>query len=334
MEERERDLPMVLAGDIGGSKTHLGLYRLGKGRPGLILLETYSSRDFSNLEDLVSRFLKAHPVSVQAVCFGVAGPVMGGKCRTTNLPWEVSEIRLKRRFKGSRVRLLNDLTATALAIPLLAARERITLNPVRPARRGNLGLVAPGTGLGEALLVFDGRKYIPVPSEGGHADFPVSSADHLDLWRYLRERYSHVSVERVLSGPGLVNIYSWLRDSGRFRESPHIGMRLGGTDPARVISEEGLRGEDPLCREALYQFVALLGAEAGNMALKGMTLGGVFLGGGIPPKILGALKEGPFLEAFFHKGRFAALMRRIPVRVILNDKTALLGAALCAAECV
>lgn len=334
MPRHTRERVTVLGGDVGGTKIHLGLYVEGRGRPRLRELKTFASQESPNLEGIVERFLQAHPAPVKAACFGVAGPVIRGKSRITNLPWSVSEARLKRRFQWSRVRLINDLTATALALQLLAPRERVTLNRARGATNGNLGLVAPGTGLGEALLVFDGRAYIAVPSEGGHTDFSPATKNEVLLWEYLHERYGHVSMERLLSGPGLLNIYSWLRDSGRFEEPPRLSRRLGTEDPARVISEEGLRSQNPLCREVLRLFTSILGREAGNLALKGMTLGGVYLGGGIPPKILDVLKEDAFLEAFINKGRFSRLMKRIPVRVILNDKAALLGAARCALDMV
>ena len=330
MSRHGKGIVTVLAGDVGGTKTHLGLYVEGKGRPRLSDLETFPSQESLNLEGIVARFLQSRPAPVKAACFGIAGPVMRGKSRITNLPWRVSEDRLKRRFQWSRVRLINDLNATALAVPLLSSSERVPLNNARGATDGNLGLIAPGTGLGEALLVFDGRSYIAVPSEGGHTDFSPATKNELWLWEYLHERYGHVSMERLLSGPGLLNIYSWLRDLGRFKEPRWLSERLRGEDPARVISEVGLNKRNLMCRETLKLFASILGGEAGNLALKGMTLGGIYLGGGIPPKILDVLREDAFLAAFANKGRFSGLMKRIPVRVILNDKAALLGAARCA----
>ncbi|MBW2304910.1 MAG: glucokinase [Deltaproteobacteria bacterium] len=334
MEHTGQDPDLVLAGDIGGTKTHMGLFSRGKGRPRLRVLATYESRKAAGLEDLVARFMAEYPSGVRVACFGIAGPVSRGRSRTTNLPWVVSESRLEGRFNLACVRLLNDLAATAWALPLLRSREQTPINRARGRKGGNLALVAPGTGLGEALVVWDGKGYLPVSSEGGHADFSPGSRDEIGLWEYLHERYGHVSMERILSGPGLLNLYSWLRDSGRFEESARVAKRIAEEDPPRVISEEGLMGRDPLCSKALEHFVSILGAEAGNLALKSLALGGVYLGGGIPPKILERLKNGPFMAAFTRKGRFANLMERIPVRVILNQRAALLGAAHYAFQCL
>ncbi|MGD2126038.1 MAG: glucokinase [Desulfobacteraceae bacterium] len=320
----------VLAGDIGGTKTNLGLFTVGKRRPREKVIESFPSREASDLETIIERFLDKHPVSVQSACFGIAGPVVKGRSRTTNLPWEVSELGLKRRFVWMDVRLINDLAATAEAVPLLQRREFAALNKAKARKEQNLALVAPGTGLGEALLVFQDGEYIAISSEGGHTDFSPTNEAEIGLWRYLRERFGHVSVERVLSGPGLVNIYSWLRDSGRSREPVWLKRRFKEMDPARVITETALQQEHPLCVQSLNVFVSILGAAAGNLALTGMSTGGVYLGGGIPPRILPALKQDLFMKAFVDKGRFKGFMTKIPVRVILNDKAALLGAARCA----
>ena len=323
---------MVLAGDIGGTKTNLGLYIEGTGRPLLKKCETYSSRGTPDLESLIAGFLEVHPAPVLSACFGIAGPVMRGESRTTNLPWHVSEPRLKRRFKWPDLRLINDLTATAQAVPLLKGRDLVTLNETRAEKRGNLALIAPGTGLGQALLIYDGARLLPVPSEGGHVEFAPANEDENALWRYLHKRFGHVSIERVLSGPGLVNVYSWLRESGRYKEPPWLSKLLEERDPARVISETALKGRNRLCAASLKMFTSILGAVCGNVALTGMATGGVYLGGGIPPKILPVLKQGSFMKAFTDKGRFSDFMKKIPVRVILNDRAALLGAARCALD--
>jgi len=321
---------MVLAGDIGGTKTNLGLYIEGNGRPLLKKLETYSSREAPDLESLIAAFIEAHPVPVRAACFGIAGPVMKGESRTTNLPWSVSESRLKKHFEWSRVRLINDLTATAQAVPLLKGRDLVTLNRVRAGKGGNLALIAPGTGLGQALLIDVDGRWVPVSSEGGHVEFAPSHEDEISFWRYLHQRFGHVSIERVLSGPGLVNIYSWLRESGGYKEPLWLSGLLEERDPARVISETAMKGRSRLCAASLNMFTSIFGAVCGNVALTGMTTGGVYLGGGIPPRILPVLKQGPFMKAFTDKGRFNNFMKKIPVRVILNDRAALLGAARCA----
>ncbi|MGD9022420.1 MAG: glucokinase [Deltaproteobacteria bacterium] len=319
--------PVVLAGDIGGTKTNLGLFRMGKKRPVPKVIETYSSPQAPNLEDIVARFLKKHPASVAGACFGVAGPVRNGYCKTTNLPWDVSEKRLKTRFGFHQVRLVNDLTATAYAIPLLRGRELFHLNPGKKAKGENLGLIAPGTGLGMALLVWHMGLYTPVPSEGGHSDFAPQNDHEMALWQYLHVRVGHVSVERVLSGPGLFIIYCWLKFTGQHPEPEWLAKEMNKDDPARVISEAALVKKDPLCVKALDLFVSILGAAAGNLALTGLTRGGMYLGGGIVPKVLPKLQEGSFMNAFVNKGRFRPLLEQTPVRVILNDKAALLGAA-------
>lgn len=325
-----KDENIVLAGDIGGTKTRLGLFRRGKRRPLLKASETYPSREAPHLEDLVERFVEKHRASVTNGCFGIAGPVIKGRVRTTNLPWDVSERRMKDLFKWSHVKLINDLTATALAVPLLNSRELYALNRAKVRKDHNIAIIAPGTGLGQALLIFQDGKYIPVSSEGGHADFSPKNEAEVKLWYYLHKRFGHVSKERVLSGPGLVNIYTWLKESGHHKEPAWLAEDIREMDPARVITEAALDGKHVLCVESLNMFVSILGAVAGNLALTAMTTGGVYLGGGIPPKILPKLKESIFMQAFTNKGRFGDLLAKIPVRVILNDEAALLGAAQCA----
>jgi glucokinase len=325
-----KDKTMVLAGDIGGTKTYLGLFRRGKRRPLLKVLETYSSRKAPNLESIIDDFLKRHPASLASACFGIAGPVKNGRCKTTNLPWDVSERKIKNRFGWHRVRLINDLTAAAYAVPLLTKRELFPLNQRKTTRRENLGLIAPGTGLGMALLVWENGHYIPVPSEGGHSDFAPNNDVEAALWQYLHQRVGHVSVERVLSGPGLFIIYCWLKYTGREVEPAWLAQRINEADPSRVISEAAVEEKEPLCVKTLDLFVSILGGAAGNLALTGLTKGGIYLGGGISPRIIPKLEEDIFMHAFTNKGRFKGLLQEIPVHVILNDKAALLGAAHCA----
>jgi len=326
-DTEERDL--VLAGDIGGTKTNLGLFRKGKQRPVLKAMETYPSQEAPSLEYIVERFLAKNQASVSNGCFGIAGPVIGGKVKTTNLPWDVSEAAIQKGLHLTRVTLINDLTATALAIPLLRRQEFFPLNKGSSRKGGNIAIAAPGTGFGAAFLISWKDRYIAVPSEGGHGDFSPNSEKEMELWHYLHEQYGHVSIERVLSGPGLVNIYSWLRDSGNYREPEWLAKKFREMDPAAAVSETGLADKHPLCVEALSIFVSLLGAVAGNLALTAMTTGGVYLGGGIPAKILAKLQKPIFLQAYTNKGRFKEFLEKIPVRVILNDKAALLGAAQC-----
>ena len=320
----------ILAGDVGGTKTNLGLFAKGKHRPIPKVLASYPSRQASGLENIVSQFLYNYNTTVTTACFGVAGPVRNGNSKTTNLPWRVSETRLKRCFKWSQVRLINDLEATAQAIPMLSGREIMILNEKRTAKRKNVGLVAPGTGLGMALLVWSTDKYIPVPSEGGHMDFGPNSEEETSLWHYLHRRFGHVSAERILSGPGLFNIYSWLLESGRYKAPLWLQATIEEKDPPKVIAEAALNKKSPIAVAAMNKFTSILGAVSGNIALAGTTAGGMYLGGGIPPKIIPYLKGGNFMKSFVGKGRFKPLLEKIPVRIILNDKAALLGAAYCA----
>ena len=320
----------VLAGDIGGTKTRLGLFVAGRQRPVARATAQFSSRQTRSFEVIIDQMFARYPAKIKKACFGIAGPVINGVCRTTNLPWVVSEQKLQKRFGWQQVRLINDLGSTAMAIPLLAHREVKALNSPKVHKNQNIGLVAPGTGLGLALLVFVDGRYRPVASEGGHAGFAPTDESEIDLWQYLQARFGHVSAERVLSGQGLINIYDWLKSGEDITESPEIHQAMRSTDPARVISENAINGRDPLCRTALQRFCRIFGSIAGNLALTGMTTGGLYLGGGIPPKILPALESAGFMDAFISKGRFKAFMQKIAVRVILNDRAALLGAAHCA----
>ncbi|MEA1947805.1 MAG: glucokinase [Thermodesulfobacteriota bacterium] len=325
-----KDKTFVLAGDIGGTKTNLGLFTQGKRRPLSKVIETFSSQNAPDLEHIIRQFLEIHTASVTHACFGVAGPVVDGKSKTTNLPWNISEDRIKKQFNFHRVKLVNDLTATAMAIPLLKKDEFFPLNQAGSIKDRNLALIAPGTGLGKAMLIYQNGRYLPVPSEGGHADFAPNNEAEMKLWRYLHQHYGHVSIERVVSGSGLVNIYNWLKDSGRLNKPDWLRQKLKEMDPAKSITEAALANKDVGCVKALNMFVSIFGAVAGNLALTGMTTGGVYLGGGIPPKILSKLKENIFMEAFINKGRFKGFLEKIPVKVILNDKAALIGAAYCA----
>ena len=326
-----KDRIIILAGDIGGTKTNLGIFLKGKERPVPKVIETFSSQNAPDLENIIRQFLEIHPTSVTHACFGIAGPVVNGTSKTTNLPWNVSEVRIQEQFNFNHVKLINDLTATAMAIPLLKKDESFPLNQAGSIKDQNLALIAPGTGLGIAMLIYQNDRYFPIPSEGGHADFAPNNETEDELWRYLHRRYGHVSIERVVSGSGLVNIYRWLKDSDRLNEPEWLKQKIKEMDPAKAITEAALVSKDPGCVEALNMFISIFGAVAGNLALTGITTGGVYLGGGIPPKILSKLKEDIFMEAFTNKGRFKGFLEKISVKVILNDKAALIGAAHCAA---
>jgi glucokinase len=321
---------MLLAGDIGGTKTSLAVYP-GEGGPRRPIAEaTYVSAQYSGLEAVVREFLEGTDCQVDRACFGVAGPVVAGCATITNLPWVLDEAELRVGLGTPSVRLLNDLTAIACAVPFLADDELHTLNAGESVAGGALAVIAPGTGLGEAFLTWDGSGYRPQPSEGGHASFAPVSPMQVELLRYLFGRFSHVSSERVCSGSGIPNIYAFLRETGQATEPAWLAQRIAGApDPTPLIVQAGLDESRPseLCLATLETFVTILGAEAGNLALKVLATGGVYLGGGIPPRILWLLERPTFLEAFRGKGRMADLLDRVPVHVILNPGAALFGAA-------
>jgi len=322
---------MILAGDIGGTKTILGLFEDSGG--GLIPhhQQSFPSKDYVGLEAIVTQFLAQTSEPVTAACFGIAGPVVDGQSVTSNLPWVVSARLLAQTLSIKSVTLINDLEAMAYGVAELKPEEMVTLNEGMRLP-GNAGLVAAGTGLGEAILFWDGQRHIPSASEGGHADFAPRNLLEVELLRFLLTKFGHVSVERVLSGPGLFNIYDFLRSSGYGEESKAVTERFAKEDPSSVISAAALAGECGLCLKALDLFAAIYGATAGDIALILKATGGIYLGGGIAPKIIEKLKDGTFIGAFTDKGRLSSLVATIPVRVIMNPKTGLLGAARVAAQ--
>ncbi len=318
---------MLLAGDVGGTKTALALFEARGAELTLAREAELPSREFPKLEDAIVRFLADGPRGpVEAACFGVAGPVVNGRCVATNLPWVVDETDLAARIPAGRVRLLNDLEAMGHGVLALAPSSLATLQPGTP-RAGSRVLLAAGTGLGEALLIWTGERHIVIACEGGHADFAPRTDLEIELLRFLRKELGRVSYERVLSGPGLFNIYRFLREQGGVSEPQWLRDRIEVGDPSAVVSEVGLVGGHPLCVQALDMFASIYGAEAGNLALKALAVGGVFIGGGIAPKIRAKLEDGAFITAFCDKGRFAQLMASIPVQLILEPRAALLGAA-------
>lgn len=320
---------MILAGDVGGTKTVLALFEEGAEGLRLHREATYPSRSASRFEDLCERFLgEAGGPPVRAACFGIAGAVVEGRVRATNLPWEVDEAGLASTLGIARVRLLNDLEAAAYGVLIAPPESLVCLQPGRPRPGGaTLALIAAGTGLGEAIMAWDGQHHQVIASEGGHADFAPRTELEAALWAYLHREFGHVSYERVLSGPGLYNVYRFLRQHRRVPEPPWLAERLRAGDPSAAVSEAGLGGRDPICAEALDLFVSVYGAEAGNLALKALAVGGVFVGGGIAPKILPKLQESGFVAAFCDKGRLTDLMRSIPVHAVRDPRTPLLGAA-------
>ena len=317
-----------LAGDIGGTKTVLALFSLDQGPFQPLEKAVFPSRGFVSLEEILRIYLKDKQFRIQSASFGIAGPVYKDRVKTTNLPWMVEARLLSQVIEKAPVWLLNDLLAIAYAVPHLRPEDLHTINPGTPDPHGTLGVVAPGTGLGEAFLIWEGNRYHPFPSEGGHSDFGPANLAELELLNYLMPRLGHVSYERVCSGSGLPNLYNFFRDSGRFPEPEWLKNELAqAADPTPVIVRAAMEKRAGICEATLDQFVAILGSEAGNLALKVMSTGGVFLGGGIPPRIIPFLEREVFMKAFKHKGRFSAALTKIPMHVILNPELALIGAA-------
>ena len=341
---------MILAGDIGGTKTTLALFDWKIERVDPVREQTFASADYKALGEIIEEFLlpavepkqdedageappePEKPPSIDAACFGIAGPVIENTSKTTNLPWVVDGADLSKRFSIPQVRLLNDLEATAYGLLVLTPDETDVLNAGSPpATKGAMALIAAGTGLGEAILYWDGTTYKPMPSEGGHCSFAPMSELEMELLRYVRTHHTHVSYERVLSGMGLHTIYEFLRDTKR-NEPTWLAEKLKVGDPPAIIGEAGLKKQAEIAVQALDMFAAIYGAEAGNLALKALALDGLYIGGGIAPKLLAKLKDGTFMKAFTHKGRYKKLLATMPVRVITNPKAALLGAASVAAR--
>ena len=322
---------MILAGDVGGTNTRLAFIQAEGRRLTIVAEEIFLSREHAGLEAVLRKFVSSHPIPVERAGFGVAGPDRHGRSDATNLPWVVDARLVARELGLEVVGLINDLEANAWGIGVLERDDLAVLNAGAPDAEGNQAIIAAGTGLGEAGLYWDGTAHRPFATEGGHTTFAPRNDLEMELLRSLQARYGHVSFERVLSGPGLFTIYTFLRDRGRGEEPAWLAAQIREQDPAAVISQAALSGQSELCAQALDLFVSLYGAEAGNLALKVMATGGVFVGGGIAPKIVQKLKGPPFMESLTAKGRMKPLLEAMPVRVILNDKTALLGAARCAA---
>jgi len=322
---------MILAGDIGGTSARLAAFEVARGNLRVVVEKNYPSGQYRGLGDIVEKFIAAHALRVVCACFGIAGPVRNGRVKTPNLPWVIEAQALARQLGLDAVTLINDLEANAWGIAVLGPDDVLILNTGAPAVQGNAGVIAAGTGLGEAGLFWDGERHRPFSCEGGHADFAPRDALEIELLRHLMNEFGRVSYERVVSGPGLRNIYQFLRDSGRGTETPAVVEAMRDQDGAAVIAQAALESRCKLCVDALELFVSIYGAEAGNVALKFMAFAGVYVGGGIAPKIAGKLQDGAFMRAFVAKGRMQPLLESMPVRVILNPKTALHGAARYAA---
>jgi len=315
---------MILAGDIGGTHTRLALFDGDPHEP--LALAIYPSRKHAGLEEIVAAFLAEHPAEVGCACFDVAGPVRNGRVKTTNLPWIVDARLVADTIGLPSIELVNDLAATAYGIAELTAADLETLNRGDPSIGGNLAVIAAGTGLGEAGLIWNGECYHVLASEGSHSDFGPRSALQVDLYTLLT-RDSHVSYEDVCSGIGLLTVYRFLRERSHTREPAWLADAIRGGDAAAAISSAGLTGADPVCAQALDLMVSIYGAEAGNLALRLLATGGIYIGGGIAPHILPKLRGRSFLDSLTAKGRFRTMLEQIPVHVILNEHAGLFGAA-------
>lgn len=324
---------MILAGDVGGTKIHLALYGFEGGKLKRVRDELFPAHQFPSLDAVVKKFLADEagvvaPEQIAGACFGCPGPVRNGRIQLTNLPWLLDHHELRNALGIQHIFLINDLEANGYGIPELAPEQIATLHEGDAAAVGNRGLVSAGTGLGEALLIWEGHAHRPVPSEGGHCDFAPRSDREVALLRDLREKLNgHVSWERVVSGLGIQNIYAYLRDVEKMEEPPWLRERMKAEDPNAAVGECGENGSSELCIEALKMFASAYGAEAGNVALKVLAVGGMYLGGGIAPKARKTLAAGGFMQAFLDKGRLSPVLEAMPVRIILDDTCALKGAA-------
>ena len=318
---------MILAGDVGGTKVHLALYDFSNGRLTYTREERFAAKEYSGLEEIVKEFVAADKVT--AACFGVPGPVRDGRLRLTNLPWTLDSRELTLSLGIPHVFLINDLEANGYGIAELTSDQIYTLSEGDTSQIGNRALIAAGTGLGEGLLIWNGHSHVPFPSEGGHADYSPRNEDEIDLLRFLKQKYNgRISWERVVSGMGMTNIYEFLRDVRGMDEPAWLAQQIAeADDPNAVIGEAGLAAKAEICEKTLDMLVSAYGAEAGNLALKVLSVGGLYVGGGVAPRILEKLKDGTFLRAFQDKGRLSQLLINMPVRVILESRAAVLGAA-------
>jgi glucokinase len=319
---------MLLAGDIGGTKTVLALFSREEGAHTILEKKKYRSKKYDSLDDIVREFTAEFQANIEAATFGVAGPVQNNRVQVTNLPWMIDGRTLSQTLDGATVHLLNDLQAIANAVPILQPEDLHTLQPGEADPTGAIGVIAPGTGLGEAFLVWNGRHHQAYPTEGGHTDFAPRNELEFSLLQYLRQKYNRVSYERVCSGIGIPNIYAYLRDCGYAPETETVAAQLAEADDwTPVIVDAAVAEASPLCQATLNLFISILGAEAGNLALKLLTTGGIYIGGGIPPRILPQIEASDFLASFQQKGRFSPLLAQMPVHVILSPQAALYGAA-------
>jgi len=320
---------MILAGDIGATHSRVAAFRAEGNKFPLVVEKIYDSQEHSGLADIVGNFVRSEGIPAQSGCFAVAGPVRGGKAKISNLPWTTIDSKeLAQELNLKNVSLINDLEAYAYGLDSLEPQDFVTLNPGSEDAEGNTAVISAGTGLGEAGLLWDGFRQHPFACEGGHTDFAPRNELQIELLKYLLTRYKTVSYERVLAGPGIKNVYDFLRDTKRLEEPDWLREQISATkDPPALISQLALEKKAPICELTMQIFVSVYGAEAGNCALKFMSLGGMFIGGSIAAKNVPLMKAPEFLEAFFDKGRMRGLLQDVPVKIVLNDDAGLLGAA-------
>ena len=317
---------MILAGDIGGTKTYLGLFAVEGSRVRTVEISSFKTRDFTSLEDLVVQFIHGRD-PIRSACFGIPGPVVDNRVEATNIPWKLNGYDLARAAGIRRVYLVNDLVATGFGLGILSPEETLVLNEGHKNGPATCALVAAGTGLGECILYWNGFEHVVLPCESGHSDFAPHDDLQIELLRWLRKTHPYVCLERVLSGPGLVTIYEFLRETGRGKENSAIAAQMLSGDPAAIIARAGQCNECELSKQALDLFLSVYGSEAGNLALRVVALGGIYIGGGIASKLGNLFTNGIFMKSFLEKDRMQDFMPQIPVRVVLNDRTGLLGAA-------
>jgi glucokinase len=319
---------MILAGDIGATRTRLAAFETEGNRLQCVVEKTYKSQEHDGLAPLLVEFIRREGIPVHSACLGVAGPVRGGRSKISNLGWIIDSLELSKLLKLSSVGLLNDLEAYAYGIDALESKDFISLSEGSEDAEGNRAVISARTGLGVAGLYWDGFRHHPFACEGGHADFAPRNALEIELLAYLQKKHGRISCERILSGPGIRNIYDFLRDAGKAEEPEWLQEQMkAAADPPALISQLGLEGKAAICEQTLKIFVGVFGAQAGNCALNFMSSGGIFIGGIIAAKVVAKIKEPVFMEAFLDKGRMGTLLQDMPVKIVLNDDCGIIGAA-------
>jgi len=319
---------MILAGEIGGTRTRLAAFDKDGSKLQLVVEKSYPSQEHNNLSEVVSGFVKTEGIAVHTACFGVAGPVQRGRSKISNLPWIIDSRDLAKLLKLDTVGMINDLEAYAYGIDGLDSKDFVTLNQGSEDAEGNRAVISARTGLGVAGLYWDGYRHHPFGCEGGHSDFAPRNELEREMLTYLQKKYDHISYERILSGPGIKNIYDFLRDSKRAEEPAWLKDQMAAAaDPPALISQLAAQGKAPICDQTMSVFVSIYGAETGNVALNFMSTGGIFVGGSVAAKNVAKMKDPVFMQSFLGKGRMESLLKEMPVTIVLNDNSGLIGAA-------